>query len=172
MKMTSGQSDELGESLQEEDITHYYGKPLRDPILGKYFQLPGPSATEQAIDLDISTSYTPVYTHLKVHEANDLERPSTPPVIRRTQNANFMKYYEPQHQRSEPAQKTPIPEDTAKLVQRASGMQSLFFEKPKTNKSKKDSRHMSVSNSVANGATDNVRTTSDVGSRRPSFDNK
>ncbi|XP_061400442.1 WD repeat-containing protein on Y chromosome-like [Musca vetustissima] len=79
----------------QDNISRLYGQSLRAPILGKHFQLPGRSAVEQRIDLDITASYIPVFTHLKIHEANELVRPSTPPAIRRVATENYMDFYEP-----------------------------------------------------------------------------
>ncbi|XP_075152554.1 WD repeat-containing protein on Y chromosome-like [Haematobia irritans] len=89
--------DLKNEVMEEDDTLRLYGKPLRDPILGKHFQLPGRSAAEQRIDLDVTASYIPVFTHLKIHEAGELNRPSTPPVIRRVANESYMDFYEPAH---------------------------------------------------------------------------
>ncbi|XP_011187395.2 WD repeat-containing protein on Y chromosome [Zeugodacus cucurbitae] len=83
------------EAVEAEATARMYGKPLKEPILGKYFNLPGKSATEQRIDLDTSLSYIPVFTHLKIHEANDIERPPTPPAIRRINNEDYMEFYDP-----------------------------------------------------------------------------
>lgn len=89
------------EVAEEEESMRYYGKPLREPILGKHFQLPGRGALEQTIELDVASSYTPVYSHLKVHDAANLERPPTPPVIRRVAKESYMDFYEPIPVRSE-----------------------------------------------------------------------
>lgn len=83
------------DTAEDDETLRLYGKPLREPILGKHFQLPGRSAAEQRIDLDITASYTPVFTHLKIHEANDLERPTTPPTIRRLARESYMDFYKP-----------------------------------------------------------------------------
>lgn len=80
---------------EESETLRLYGQPLREPILGKHFQLPGRSGTEQRIDLDITASYIPVFTHLKIHEATDLEKPPTPPAIRRIANESYMEFYSP-----------------------------------------------------------------------------
>lgn len=87
--------DDDEEDEEKDNISRMYGKSLRAPILGKHFQLPGRSAVEQRIDLDITASYIPVFTHLKIHEANELTRPSTPPSIRRVATENYMEFYEP-----------------------------------------------------------------------------
>lgn len=83
------------EAVEAEVTARMYGKPLKEPILGKYFLLPGQSAVEQRIDLDTSLSYIPVFTHLKIHEATDIERPPTPPAIRRINNEDYMEFYDP-----------------------------------------------------------------------------
>uniref|UniRef100_A0A1B0FDX8 WD repeat-containing protein on Y chromosome n=1 Tax=Glossina morsitans morsitans TaxID=37546 RepID=A0A1B0FDX8_GLOMM len=100
VKMRQSQQSER-EVAEEEEGMRYYGKPLREPILGKHFQLPGRGALEQTIELDVASSYTPVYSHLKVHDADNLERPPTPPVIRRVAKESYMDFYEPIPVRSE-----------------------------------------------------------------------
>uniref|UniRef100_A0A1I8MCB5 WD repeat-containing protein on Y chromosome n=1 Tax=Musca domestica TaxID=7370 RepID=A0A1I8MCB5_MUSDO len=94
-KTPSDTKDDDEEDEEKDNISRMYGKSLRAPILGKHFQLPGRSAVEQRIDLDITASYIPVFTHLKIHEANELTRPSTPPSIRRVATENYMEFYEP-----------------------------------------------------------------------------
>lgn len=74
---------------------HLYGKSLREPILGKHFGLPGRCAVEQRIDVDITASYIPVFTHLKIYEASNLEKPPTPPAIRRVARESYMEFYRP-----------------------------------------------------------------------------
>ncbi|CAD6999267.1 unnamed protein product [Ceratitis capitata] len=92
------------EAVEAEATARMYGKPLKEPILGKYFALPGKSATEQRIDLDTSLSYIPVFTHLKIHEADDIERPPTPPAIRKISNEDYMEFYDP-NKKERPGQK-------------------------------------------------------------------
>uniref|UniRef100_A0A1A9ZDE8 WD repeat-containing protein on Y chromosome n=1 Tax=Glossina pallidipes TaxID=7398 RepID=A0A1A9ZDE8_GLOPL len=84
--------DEKGE---EEEFPGHCGKALREPILGKHFQLPGRSGVEIPIELDITSSYIPVYNHLKVHETKTFEIPSTPTSVKRIANENYMDFYEP-----------------------------------------------------------------------------
>ncbi|XP_067624274.1 WD repeat-containing protein on Y chromosome [Eurosta solidaginis] len=88
-------SGELEETVEVEASARMYGKPLKEPILGKHFELPGKSALEQRIELDTTLSYIPVFTHLKIHEAQDIERPATPPAIRRIANEDYMEFYDP-----------------------------------------------------------------------------
>lgn len=88
-----GKRQEQIDTVEEEEQLQMYGKPLRDPILGKHFQLPGRSAVEQRISLDITASYTPVFTNLKIHGASNLERPVTPPAIRRLAKESYMDFY-------------------------------------------------------------------------------
>lgn len=87
--------DDAMEAPEEEDTTRIYGKPLREPVLGKHFNLPGKSAAEQRIELDTSLSYIPVFTHLKIHDADEIECPGTPPAIRRISKEEYMDFYLP-----------------------------------------------------------------------------
>ncbi|XP_053961506.1 WD repeat-containing protein on Y chromosome isoform X1 [Anastrepha ludens] len=97
-------ADDDNEDVEAEATAHMYSKPLKEPILGKYFELPGNSAVEQRIDLDTSLSYIPVFTHLKIHEADNIERPPTPPTIRRISNEDYMEFYNPK-KKAGPGQK-------------------------------------------------------------------
>lgn len=83
------------DTAEDDEELHLYGKPLRDPVLGKHFMLPGRSAVEQRIKLDRTASYTPVFTNLKIHEASNLERPPTPPAIKRLGKESYMDFYNP-----------------------------------------------------------------------------
>uniref|UniRef100_A0A1I8PB56 WD repeat-containing protein on Y chromosome n=1 Tax=Stomoxys calcitrans TaxID=35570 RepID=A0A1I8PB56_STOCA len=87
-------TQDVREVFDDKDSPHLHCKILPEPILGKHFQLPGRSATEQFIDLDGTTSYVPVFSQLKIHEAGDLDRPCTPPALQRVANESYMDFYE------------------------------------------------------------------------------
>lgn len=119
------------DTVKDEDVMYLYGKPLHEPILGKHFELPGKSAIEQPIELDVSSSFTPVFTHLKVHDTGSLERPSTPPVIRRIANESYMEFYEPLQVRTESIKSGTMWGDILKPGRRSTARtrESLFLEK-------------------------------------------
>uniref|UniRef100_A0A1A9WKU8 WD repeat-containing protein on Y chromosome n=1 Tax=Glossina brevipalpis TaxID=37001 RepID=A0A1A9WKU8_9MUSC len=85
----------------EEESLGLYGKSLREPILGKHFQLPGRRGVELPIELDVTSSYIPVYNHLKIHETKSFDMPSTPTSVKRIANEDYMDFYEPIPVRSE-----------------------------------------------------------------------
>ncbi|KAH8248619.1 hypothetical protein KR032_001455, partial [Drosophila birchii] len=65
------------------DLSQVLAKPLKEPILGKHFSLPGRICQKQTIELDTSQSYIAVYTHLKVHPAEMPDRLATPEPLTR-----------------------------------------------------------------------------------------
>ncbi|SPP81442.1 WD repeat-containing protein on Y chromosome [Drosophila guanche] len=77
------------------DLKKIFEKPLKEPILGKHFTLPGKSVMDQRIDVDTTQSYIAVYTHLKVHNTEMLERLPTPAVISRVAAENYLEHYVP-----------------------------------------------------------------------------
>ncbi|XP_013102304.2 WD repeat-containing protein on Y chromosome [Stomoxys calcitrans] len=82
--MTNDKANQRESGVSEnDDSLHLYAQPLSEPILGKHYQLPGRSGIEHRIDLDVTASYIPVFTHLKIHEAGEVNRPPTPPALRR-----------------------------------------------------------------------------------------
>lgn len=66
---------------EENELMRVYAKPLREPILGEHFQYPAYNEPQRRIKLETFSSplakFTPVYSHMKVYEANRLELPST-----------------------------------------------------------------------------------------------
>uniref|UniRef100_A0A1A9ZLG6 Uncharacterized protein n=1 Tax=Glossina pallidipes TaxID=7398 RepID=A0A1A9ZLG6_GLOPL len=81
---------------QENNFLRLNGESPRGPSLGKHFRWPEPSAKGlNPIKLDVTGSYTPVYSHLKIHDIVKMERPPTPPIIRRIENEEYMDFYEP-----------------------------------------------------------------------------
>ncbi|XP_068151676.1 WD repeat-containing protein on Y chromosome [Drosophila tropicalis] len=92
---TEEKEEETAQALETNDLKKLFDRPLKDPILGKHFQLPGRSALDQRIDLDTTQSYIPVYTNLKVHPSEELERLPTPAVISRVQAENYLHQYLP-----------------------------------------------------------------------------
>uniref|UniRef100_B7FF09-2 Isoform A of WD repeat-containing protein on Y chromosome n=1 Tax=Drosophila willistoni TaxID=7260 RepID=B7FF09-2 len=92
---TEEKEEDTAQALETNDLKKLFDRPLKDPILGKHFQLPGRSALDQRIDLDTTQSYIPVYTNLKVHPSEELERLPTPAVISRVQAENYLHQYLP-----------------------------------------------------------------------------
>lgn len=122
------QDDVDAAAAEDEECLILFGKPLQDPILGKHFELPGRTAVEQRIDLDITASYTPVYTHLKIHEAMNLERPSTPPTIRRLARESYMDFYKANHTDNERVKCESLKEASPlKSARKSSVKGSIFF---------------------------------------------
>ncbi|EDW64164.2 WD repeat-containing protein on Y chromosome [Drosophila virilis] len=77
------------------DVKNMFERPLREPILGKHFQLPGRSAIEQRIELDTTQLYIPVYTHLRVYPSEMLEALPTSPIISQVKAENYLDHYMP-----------------------------------------------------------------------------
>ncbi|ALC39414.1 CG41020, partial [Drosophila busckii] len=77
------------------EMKNMFDRPLREPILGKHFQLPGRSAVEQRIELDTTQLYIPVYTHLKVYPSDLQETLPMPPIIGQVKNENYLEHYLP-----------------------------------------------------------------------------
>lgn len=96
------------------------GEPPREPSLGKHFRLPEFSAKRKPIKLDVTGSYTPVYSHLKIHDIVKMERPPTPPIIRRIENEKYMDFYEPSPTDSEAVEDIWLRLPTIKPVNRSS----------------------------------------------------
>ncbi|XP_030383633.1 WD repeat-containing protein on Y chromosome [Scaptodrosophila lebanonensis] len=95
-KTAEEKEEEAAQAADEgTDLKSLFEKPLREPILGKYFALPGRSAVEQHVELDTTQSYIPVYSHLKVHPSEELERPPTPRAIKAVQAENYLEFYLP-----------------------------------------------------------------------------
>lgn len=127
MSYHKADSEHEGEVTEEEETLRLYAKPLRAPILGKHFQLPGRSAAEQRIELDVTASYIPVFTHLKIHEAIDLVRPNTPPAIRRVTNESYMDFYEPAQNQVDMVKGDSIREDIMKPSGRPIAKGNVLF---------------------------------------------
>ncbi|KAH8263299.1 hypothetical protein KR044_006922, partial [Drosophila immigrans] len=83
------------EDTTTTDLKSMFDKPLKEPILGKHFALPGRSAIEQRIELDTTQLYIPVYTHLRVHPSAMLDNQPTPPIIGQVKAENYLKHYMP-----------------------------------------------------------------------------
>lgn len=77
------------------DVKNLFERPLREPILGKHFQLPGRSAIEQRIELDTTQLYIPVYTHLRVYPSEMMEALPTSPIIGQVKAENYLEHYMP-----------------------------------------------------------------------------
>lgn len=100
VKRSEGKPSEEREedTAQTEDVTELkklLDRPIREPILGKHFELPGRSVLDQHIELDTTQSYIAVYTHLKVHSTEMLERLPSPVVVGRVQAENYLNHYVP-----------------------------------------------------------------------------
>lgn len=78
----------------DDDKAQIYGKPLRHPILGNHFKLPGKAAVVQTPVLDTTLSYIPVYSHLQIHDTTQIERPQTPEILKKTKELEFMEFFE------------------------------------------------------------------------------
>ncbi|KAI8033216.1 hypothetical protein M5D96_014028 [Drosophila gunungcola] len=90
--------DREEETTQTEDVNELrklLDGPIKKPILGKHFELPGRSVLDQHVDLDTSQSYIAVFTHLKVHSTEMLDLLPTPDVIGRVQVENYLHHYVP-----------------------------------------------------------------------------
>uniref|UniRef100_A0A1B0FMK5 Uncharacterized protein n=1 Tax=Glossina morsitans morsitans TaxID=37546 RepID=A0A1B0FMK5_GLOMM len=96
------------------------GEPPREPSLGKPLRLPEFSAKRKPIKLDVTGSYIPVYSHLKIHDIVKMERPPTPPIIRRIENEEYMDFYEPSPTNSEAVEDIWLRLPTIKPVKRSS----------------------------------------------------
>lgn len=83
------------EDTATTDLKSMFDKPLKDPILGKHFCLPGRTAVEQHIQLDTSELFIPVYTHLRVYPSEIMESVPTPPVIGQVRAENYLNHYLP-----------------------------------------------------------------------------
>lgn len=83
------------EDTASTDLKSMFDKPLKDPILGKHFCLPGRTAVEQHIQLDTSQLFIPVYTHLRVYPSEIMESVPTPPVIGQVRAENYLNHYLP-----------------------------------------------------------------------------
>ena len=98
-KLYTKQNDASKEAVRSENTSVQL---LKEPILGKHFKLPGRTPREpDNIKLNSKSSRIPIYSHLKVHETEILQRPSTPPMLKRLAEEEYMDYYTPQ-----PAKKT------------------------------------------------------------------
>lgn len=83
------------EDTATTDLKSLFDKPLKEPILGKHFCLPGRSAIEQNVELDTTQLYIPVYTHLRVYPSEIIENLPTPPIIEQVRSENYLKHYLP-----------------------------------------------------------------------------
>lgn len=83
------------EDTATTDLKSLFDKPLKDPILGKHFCLPGRSAIEQTVELDTKQLYIPIYTHLRVYPSEIIESLPTPPIIEQVKSENYLKHYLP-----------------------------------------------------------------------------
>ncbi|KAH8378190.1 hypothetical protein KR093_009950, partial [Drosophila rubida] len=83
------------EDTAANDLKTLFDKPLKEPILGKHFTLPGRSAIEQRIELDTTQLYIPVYTHLRVHPSTMMDNLPTPPIIGQVKAENYLNHYMP-----------------------------------------------------------------------------
>ena len=70
-----------------------YGKTLTEPLLGSHFRLESTGKISRPPLLDKSLPYIPVYSHLNVHNATAIERPSTPEALKKVKNLDFMNHY-------------------------------------------------------------------------------
>ncbi|XP_002132489.2 WD repeat-containing protein on Y chromosome [Drosophila pseudoobscura] len=95
VKAPEDRDEETAQTDDGYDLKKIFDKPLKEPILGKHFTLPGKSVMDQRIDVDTTQSYIAVYTHLKVHHTEMLERLPTPAVISRVAGENYMDHYVP-----------------------------------------------------------------------------
>ncbi|XP_017152442.1 WD repeat-containing protein on Y chromosome [Drosophila miranda] len=95
VKAPEDRDEETAQTEDAYDLKKIFDKPLKEPILGKHFTLPGKSVMDQRIDVDTTQSYIAVYTHLKVHHTEMLERLPTPAVISRVAGENYMDHYVP-----------------------------------------------------------------------------
>ncbi|KAH8409406.1 hypothetical protein KR222_002579, partial [Zaprionus bogoriensis] len=89
------EDDREVEDTTASDLKNMFDKPLKEPILGKHFKLPGRSAIEEHIDLDTTQLYIPVYTHLRVYPSEMMENLPTPPVIGQVKAENYLMHYLP-----------------------------------------------------------------------------
>lgn len=89
------EDDREVEDTTTNDLKTMFDKPLKEPILGKHFTLPGRSAIEQRIELDTTQLYIPVYTHLRVYPSEMMESLPTPPIIGQVKAENYLKHYMP-----------------------------------------------------------------------------
>uniref|UniRef100_A0A1B0AW92 Uncharacterized protein n=1 Tax=Glossina palpalis gambiensis TaxID=67801 RepID=A0A1B0AW92_9MUSC len=105
---------------REDNFLHFHIEPPRGLSLGKHFRLPEPSAEGKPITLDVTGSYTPIYSHLKIHDIVKIERPSTPPIIRRIENENYMDFYEASPTKSDAVENMYLRLPTIKPVYRSS----------------------------------------------------
>ncbi|KAH8392209.1 hypothetical protein KR215_003058, partial [Drosophila sulfurigaster] len=89
------EDDREMEESTANDLKSMFDKPLREPILGNHFTLPGRSAIEQRIELDTTQLYIPVYTHLRVHPSTMMDNLPTPPIIGQVKAENYLNHYMP-----------------------------------------------------------------------------
>jgi len=89
------EEDREVEDTTTNDLKTMFDKPLKEPILGKHFALPGRSAIEQRIELDTTQLYIPVYTHLRVYPSEMMESLPTPPIIGQVRAENYLNHYMP-----------------------------------------------------------------------------
>lgn len=83
------------EDTATTDLKSLFDKPLKEPILGKHFCLPGRSAIEQTVELDTKQLYVPIYTHLRVYPSEIIESLPAPPIIEQVKSENYLKHYLP-----------------------------------------------------------------------------
>lgn len=89
------EEDREVEDTATTDLKSMFDKPLKDPILGKHFCLPGRTAVEQHIQLDTTQLFIPVYTHLRIYPSEIMESLPTPPVIGQVRAENYLNHYLP-----------------------------------------------------------------------------
>nr|B7FF06.1 RecName: Full=WD repeat-containing protein on Y chromosome; Short=WD40 Y [Drosophila grimshawi]DAA06440.1 TPA_inf: WD-40 domain protein [Drosophila grimshawi] len=94
-KAVDEREDERDVEEAASDVKNMFDRPLREPILGHHFQLPGRSVIEQRIDLDTTELCIPVYTHLRVYPSEMMEHLPTPPVIGQVRAENYLDHYMP-----------------------------------------------------------------------------
>nr|ABY59794.1 WD-40 domain protein [Drosophila ananassae] len=94
-KVTEDRDEDTAQTEDVTELKRLLDSPIKEPILGKHFELPGRTVLDQHIELDTSQSYIAVYTHLKVHSTEMLERLPTPAVIGKVQAENYLHHYVP-----------------------------------------------------------------------------
>ncbi|XP_032583053.1 WD repeat-containing protein on Y chromosome-like, partial [Drosophila sechellia] len=94
-KAVEDREEDTGQTEDATELRKLLDKPVKEPIVGKHFELPGRSVLDQHIELDTTQSYIAVFTQLKVHSTEMLERLPTPAVVSRVQAENYMDHYIP-----------------------------------------------------------------------------
>lgn len=138
-KPTEEREDEGEVEETGTEMKNVFDRPLREPILGKHFELPGRSAIEQRIELDTTQLYVPIYSHLRVHPSDVMENLPAPPIIGQVKGENYLDHYMPVVGKVDPNSSAINIREPHKVVRSKAGGQlgqaraSSTWGKPKTN---------------------------------------